>query len=220
MDMRALDRGGGALLTNEEATSAPRSGWIGVLPVDVLPVPGAAAAEEATAAAEAAKDPAPAEERMSEPDHDARAVAVDDDDSDSDVYHTRLRIAVHCPDCTNYARIVGTGSEFRNITKLIEPRFGCSVCSWHPRPGECPEKWQVWYAGRLGGTMVFAMNEEHMEVLVAYLETPPKRRNTVDYPWEYRSLMGRLPRGILSGRFRTDMVSLVKRLQRTRPHGI
>lgn len=183
MNLRDLRRGGGSPLCNEEATSAPRSGWIGVLPVEELPRP--------------------------------EGVALDDE-----LYTEWLELSVHCPDCTNYARIGGTGSEFRNITKLLEPKFLCSVCSWGPKVGDCPEKWQAYYAGRLGGTMVFAVNEEHMEVLVAYLETPPNRRNTNEYPWEYRSLMGRLPRGILSGRFRNDMVSLVKRLQRTRPHGI
>lgn len=183
MNLRDLHRGGGSPLTNEEATSAPRSGWIGVLPVEELPRP----------------------EGMAE---------------DAELYSTPLELSVHCPDCTNYARIAGTGSEFRNITKLLDPVFGCSVCSWGPKEDDCPVKWQAYYAGRLGGTMVFAVNEEHMDVLVEYLETPPNRRNTVEYPWEYRALMGRLPRGILSGRFRNDMVSLVKRLQRTRPHGI
>lgn len=185
MSLRDLARGGGHVLRNEEATSAPRTGWIGVLPVDELPLP-----EGVTDA--------------------------------SQVHETPLQISVHCPECSNYARIVGDGSEFRNITKLLDARFACSVCSWGPGPdpSDTPIRWQAYYAGRLGGTMVFAMNEEHMDVLVAYLETSPKRRNTVEYPWEYRGLMGRLPRGILSGRYRNDMVSLVKRLQRTRPHGI
>lgn len=184
MSVRRLRRGGGAPLCNEEATSAPRSGYVGVLPVAEL------------TAAEGA------------------------DLADDELYATELHIAVHCPSCSNYARIAGTGAEFRNVTKLVDPRFACSVCSWGPSPGDCPERWQVYYAGRLGGTMVFAMNEEHMDVLVAYLETAPNRRNTTEYPWEYRALMGRLPRGILSGRFRNDMVSLIKRLQRTRPHRI
>lgn len=183
MSLKDLYRGKGARLVNEEATSAPRSGWVGVLPVDELPRP------------EGVKE-------------------------DEELHVEQLEIAVQCPSCSNYARIVGMGSEFRNITKLLEPRFACSVCTWGPSPGDSPEKWQVYYAGRLEGTMMFAMNEEHMAVLVAYLETPPNRRNTTEYPWEYRGLMGRLPRGILSGRFRNDMVSLVKRLQRTRPHGI
>lgn len=184
MPLKGLMKGtAGARLCNEEATSAPRSGWVGVLPVAELPRPEGVGAND-------------------------------------ELHEERLQIAVECPNCTNYARIVGTGSEYRNVTKLLEPRFACSVCSWGPKPGDCPERWKVYYAGRLGGTMVFAMNEEHMEVLVAYLETPPNRRNTTEYPWEYRGLMGRLPRGILSGRFRGDMVSLVKRLQRTRPHGI
>ncbi|MCW2961361.1 MAG: hypothetical protein JWM25_687 [Thermoleophilia bacterium] len=173
----------GKPLLNEEATSAPRSGWIGVLPVEELPRP----------------------EGVKETD---------------ELYTELLDIAVQCPDCTNYARIEGIGSEFRNITKMLDPVFGCSVCSWGPSEHDNPEKWQVYYAGRLEGAMVFAMNEEHMAVLVEYLETPPIRRNTVEYPWEYRALMGRLPRGMLSGKFRGDMVSLVKRLQRTRPHGI
>lgn len=184
MSLKQLMRGsGGAPLCNEEATSAPRSGWIGVLPVEELPRPDGM------------------------PEHE-------------EPYETRLEIAVQCPSCSNYARIVGHGSEFRNVTKLLDPRFGCSVCSWGPSPGDSPEKWQVYYAGRIGGTMLFAMNEEHMDVLVGYLETPPNRRNTYAYPWEYRALMGRLPRGILSGRFRADMVSLVKKLQRTRPRGV
>jgi len=184
MTIKDLMRGdGGAPLCNTEATSAPRSGWVGVLPVEELPRP--------------------------------EGVTLDDE-----LHVEWLQIAVHCPDCTNYGRIVGEGSEYRNVTKLLNPMFACSVCSWGPTPHDCPERWQVYYAGRLGGTMVFAMNEEHMDVLVAYLETPPNRRNTTEYPWEYRGLMGRLPRGILSGRFRNDMVSLIKRLQRTRPHGI
>lgn len=188
MSLRALMKGtGGHPLRNVEATSAPRSGYVGVLPVEELP----------------------------------RPEGVAEDDAEWEPHVTTLQIAVHCPSCTNYARIVGEGSEFRNVTKLLEPRFACSVCSWGPTSVEdTPARWQVYYAGRLGGTMVFAMNEEHMDVLVAYLETPPKRRNTTEYPWEYRALMGRLPRGILSGRFRGDYVSLVKRLQRTRPHGI
>lgn len=184
MSLKDLMKGtSGALLCNDEATSAPRSGWVGVLPVKELPRP--------------------------------EGVGADDD-----LHVERLQIVVHCPECSNYARIVGDGSEYRNVTKLLSPRYACSVCSWGPSPGDCPERWQVYYAGRLNGMMMFAMNEEHMAVLVAYLETAPNRRNTTEYPWEYRGLMGRLPRGILSGRFRGDMVSLVKRLQRTRPHGI
>ncbi len=184
MSLKGLMKGThGAPLCNEEATSAPRSGWIGVLPVDELPRP--------------------------------EGVSVDDE-----LHVEHLQIAVHCPSCSNYARIVGDGSEYRNVTKLVDPRFACSVCSWGPSPGDSPQRWQAYYAGRLGGTMVFAMNEEHMDVLVTYLEIPPNRRNTLEYPWEYRALMGRLPRGILSGRYRNDMVSLIKRLQRTRPHGI
>lgn len=184
MGLKELMKGtGGAPLCNEEATSAPRSGRVGVLPVDELPRP----------------------ESLPE---------------DEPLHEEQLELAVHCPSCSNYARIVGTGSEYRNITKLLEPKFACSVCSWGPSSGDCPEVWQVYYSGRLGGTMVFAVNEEHMDVLVEYLETPPNRRNTIQYPWEYRALMGRLPRGILSGRYRTDMVSLVKKLQRTRPHGV
>lgn len=173
----------GSLLCNDEATSAPRSGWIGVLPVDELPLP--------------------------------------DGMTDRDELHEeKLQIAVHCPQCSNYARIVGIGSEYRNITKLTDARFACSVCSWGPSINDCPKRWQAYYAGRLAGRMIFAMNEQHMSVLISYLETPPHRRGTLQYPWEYRALMGRLPRGVLSGRFRNDMVSLVKRLQRTRPHGI
>ena len=184
MSIKELMRGeAGAPLVNTEATSAPRSGWVGVLPVDELPRP--------------------------------EGVTLEDE-----LHVEWLQIAVQCPNCTNYARIVGEGSEYRNVTKLLDPQFACSVCSWGPSIGDCPERWQVYYAGRLGGTMVFAMNEEHMDVLVSYLETPPNRRNTTEYPWEYRGLMGRLPRGILSGRFRHDMVGLIKRLQRTRPHGI
>ncbi|MEO6867588.1 MAG: hypothetical protein ABI200_06165 [Gaiellales bacterium] len=184
MSLRSLMKGtGGALLVNTAANSAPRSGRVGVLPVDELPRP--------------------------------EGVGIDDE-----LHTDELEIAVSCPSCTNYARIVGTGSEYRNITKLLEPRYACSVCSWGPSPGDSPEMWQVYYSGRLGGALVFAMNEEHMDVLVDYLETAPNRRNTVEYPWEYRALMGRLPRGMLSGRYRGDMVSLIKRLQRTRPHGI
>ncbi|MCW2928438.1 MAG: hypothetical protein JWM86_2406 [Thermoleophilia bacterium] len=184
MSLKELMKGtGGHLLTNEEATSAPRSGYVGVLPVEELPRP----------------------EGLAE---------------GAELHVEWLQIAVTCPNCTNYGRIVGEGSEYRNITKMLSPMFACSVCSWGPTEEECPDKWAVYYSGRLGGTMVFAMNEEHMEVLVGYLETPPNRRNTTEYPWEYRALMGRLPRGILSGRYRGDMVSLVKRLQRTRPHKI
>lgn len=184
MSLRDLRKGGGYPLLNTEATSAPRSGFIGVLPVDNL---------------------APTESELA---------------SGDDPHEEFLEIAVHCPDCSNYARIVGFGSEFRNITKLVDPRFSCSTCSWHPQEHTSPQKWQAYYAGRLGGTMLFAMNERHMDVLVNYLETPPNRRGTVEYPWEYRALMGRLPRGILSGRFRNDMVSLIKRLQKTRPRGV
>lgn len=132
----------------------------------------------------------------------------------------RLMVAVQCPGCANYGRVAGMGAEFRNVTKLIDPAFVCSVCSWGPAPHDCPTDWTAYYAGRLGGTLVWAVNEEHMDVLVEYLETPPNRRRSVAFPWEYRALMARLPREIASGRIRNDMVSLVKRLQRTRPHGV
>lgn len=173
---KAIRRNEGHPLINETATSAPRAGRIGVLPMEEL-----------------------------------------DEGSQQSV---RLELAVHCPECSNYARIVGFGSDFRNITKLIDPRFQCSVCSWGPSPGQSPEVWNAYYAGRLGGTLVFAMNEEHMEVLVDYLETPPHRRKRVQFPWEYKALMARLPHDITSGRMRNDMVSLIKRLQRTKPHGV
>lgn len=59
-----------------------------------------------------------------------------------------------------------------------------------------------------------------MDVLVKFLETHPRMRKRVVFGWEYKSLMGRLPHQVTSGRFRNDMVSLVKRLQQTRPHGV
>jgi hypothetical protein len=176
MAARKIVRGGGGPLLNSEATSAPRSGWIGVLPVDELP-------EEAAQEA-------------------------------------RMIVAVQCPECNNYARIEGRGDEFRNVTKLIDPRFQCSVCSWVPRPHDSPQQWRAYYAGRLGGTLMWAMNEEHMDVLVRFLEVPPRRRSRVEFPWEYKALMSRLPTDITSGRLRNDMVSLVKRLQRTKPRDI
>lgn len=163
-------------LYNETATSAPRSGRIGVLPVDELESPGQL---------------------------------------------VPLFIAVACPSCTNYSRVSGTGDEYRNITKLIEPEFDCSVCSWRPTDvHDSPTDWSLYYQGRLGGTLVWAVNEPHMEALVKFLETPPKRRKRVEYDWEYKSLMARLPQQTQSGRFRNDMVSLVKKLQRTIPHDV
>lgn len=166
----------GTPLRNETATSAPRQGFVGVLPVEEL-------GEDTT-------------------------------------YITRLTIAVSCPNCSNYARIVGEGEEYRNVTKMLDPRFRCSVCSWEPAAHDTPEQWKVYYAGRLGGTLVWAVNEEHMDVLVHFLETPPRRRKRVEFGWEYKALMNRLPHEITSGRFRNDMVSLIKRLQRTRPRDI
>lgn len=162
----------GTLLTNESATSAPRQGFVGVLPVDEL---------------------------------------------EGDTYEARLVIAVSCPSCSNYARIEGTGAEYRNVTKMMEPRFLCSACSWEPASHDTPHKWKVYYEGRLGGTLVWAVNEEHMDVLVKFLETPPRRRKRVEFGWEFKALMNRLPHEITSGRFRNDMVSLIKRLQRMRP---
>jgi hypothetical protein len=139
---------------------------------------------------------------------------------DSPTQQVPLCIVVMCPNCSNYATIEGTGDEFRNVTKMVAPTFGCTACSWHPSVGESPVTWRVYYAGRLEGTLIWAMNEEHMEVLVRVLETPPRRRKRVEFPWEYRALMSRLPHQATSGRFRNDMVSLIKRLQRTKPHGV
>lgn len=163
-------------LSNETATSAPRQGAVGVLPVDEL------------------------------------GEGID--------YVTKLTICVTCPNCANYAQVVGEGNEYRNITKMLLPRFVCSVCSWVPAAHDTPEQWRVYYAGRLGGTLIWAVNEEHMDVLVEFLETPPRRRKRVAFPWEYKALMSRLPHEATSGRFRNDMVSLIKRLQRTRPRGV
>lgn len=132
-------------------------------------------------------------------------------------YVARLHIAVECPDCTNIGSIEGDGAEYRNVTKMVHPWFTCSSCSWGPSEANSPERWKAYYAGRLGGTLLFAVNEEHMELLVEYLETNPRRRVRVEFPWEYRSLMNRLPTQITSGRLRNDAVSLVKRLQRMRP---
>lgn len=138
-----------------------------------------------------------------------------------DVYRTRLRIAVSCPECTNYATIEGDGSEYRNITKMEHPTFRCSVCSWGPTgEQDTPHQWRVYYAGRLGGTLLWAVNEEHMAVLVEFLETMPRWRKRVEFGWEYRALMARLPRGITSNRSRSDVVSLLKKLQRTRPRHV
>jgi hypothetical protein len=164
------------LLRNETATSAPRQGFVGVLPVE--------------------------------------------DFEDPHTYRARLRIAVVCPNCSNYATVSGIGPEYRNITKMIEPELTCTVCSWIPAGHDTPDMWRVYYAGRLGGTLIWAVNEEHMEVLVKFLETNPRRRKRVEFPWEYKALMGRLPHEATSGRFRNDMVSLIKRLQRTRPRGV
>lgn len=170
---RATD---GAPLRNTEATSAPRSGYVGVLPVDELP---------------------------------------------EQEYVTDLRIAVVCPNCSNYGVVEGTGGEYRNVTKMLEPTFRCTVCSWGPADErDSPARWKVYYAGRLEGTMIWAVNEEHMEVLVRFLEKHPRRRKLVEFPWEYRQLMGRLPHEATSGRFRNQMVSLIKKLQQTRPRGV
>jgi hypothetical protein len=166
-----------APLCNNHATSAPRQGKLGVLPVDELP-------------------------------------------DGEHAYITKLTIIVECPSCSNYAWVEGDGSEYRNVTKMLNPGYVCSVCSWKPSPGDSPEQWQAYYAGRLGGTLVWAVNEEHMEALVRFLETNPRRRKRVEFGWEYKSLMSRLPHEVTSGRFRNDMVSLIKRLQRMRPRGV
>ena len=164
------------LLANETATSAPRQGFVGVLPVEEFDSPS--------------------------------------------TYTTTLSISVICPSCSNYATVSGIGPEFRNITKMLEPEFACTVCSWIPAPHDTPEQWRVYYAGRLGGTLIWAVNEEHMDVLVKFLETNPRRRKRVEFPWEYKALMSRLPHEATSGRYRNDVVSLIKRLQRTRPRGV
>lgn len=165
----------GTPLTNEIATSAPRRGEVGVLPVDEL------------------TDPA---------------------------HVTRLRIAVVCPECMNYATIEGRGSEFRNVTQMLEPTYRCSQCSWEPAAHDTPERWRVYYGGRLGGTLIWAMNEEHLELLVRYLETPPRRRKRLEFGWEYGRLMQRLPPEATSGRQRNDVVSLMKKLLKTRPRDL
>lgn len=165
----------GTPLRNETATSSPRSGQVGVLPVDAL---------------------------------------------DAGAYVTPLHICVTCPYCSNYARILGSGNEYRNVTKMRDPVFRCSVCSWRPAAHDTPRQWAAYYRGRLEGTLIWAMNEEHMEVLVRFLETQPRRRKRVEFPWEYRALMSRLPHQATSGRFRNDTVSLIKKLQRTRPRGV
>jgi hypothetical protein len=163
-----------APLRNESASSAPRSGEVGVLPVDELP-------EETT-------------------------------------YVTPLHISVHCPNCTSYALVEGDGGEYRNITKMLGPTFRCSQCSWRPTTdAETPRQWRVWYQGRLGGTLIWAVNEEHLDVLEEFLETSPKRRKRVEFGWEYRALMKRLPLEATSNRNRNDMVSLIKKLRMTRP---
>ena len=76
-----------APLLNTTATSAPRSGYIGVLPVDEF---------------------------------------------DAGAYITPLKLSVVCPSCTNYGLVEGHGSEYRNITKMLEPTYRCSFCSWRP----------------------------------------------------------------------------------------
>ena len=133
---------------------------------------------------------------------------------------TALRIVVKCPECSNYAVLEGRGEEFRNVTQMIDPTFCCSQCSWEPATHDTPERWPVYYGGRLGGTLIWAMNEEHLDVLVRYLETPPNRRSGVQFGWEYRRLMARLPNEATSGRYRNDVVSLLKKLLKTKPHGV
>jgi hypothetical protein len=160
-------------LTNEAASSRPRTGELGVLPVDELP--------------EGSQE-------------------------------IPLRLAVVCPNCTNYGIIEGIGDHFANVTKMREPRFLCSQCSWGPRnASESPERWKVYYGGRLGGTLLWCANEEHIDALIEYLETNPKRRGKVQFGWEFGRLMQRLPTEITSGRFRNDVVSLLMKLRKTRP---
>jgi hypothetical protein len=169
-------RDAGHPLLNENASSAPRSGEVGVLPVDGL---------------------------------------------GSDEYSTKLRIAVTCPECSNYGVLEGRGSEYRNVTKMVAPTYRCSVCSWGPTSAsDSPMQWRVYYMGRLEGTLLWAVNEEHMEVLVEFLETSPRRRKRVEFGWEFRALMARLPRDITSNRHRNDVVSLLKKLQRTKPRDV
>jgi hypothetical protein len=103
---------------------------------------------------------------------------------------------------------------------MLKPMFECSACTWKPASHDTPDQWRVYYAGRLEGTLIWAVNEAHMEVLVKFLETNPRRRKRVEFPWEYKQLMSRLPHQATSGRFRNDMVSLIKKLQRTRPRGV
>ncbi len=134
---------------------------------------------------------------------------------------TELRIAVSCPECTNYAQVIGLGREYRNVTRMSSPVFWCSQCSWRPTcSDDTPIQWKTWYQGRYEGTMLWAVNEEHLDVLERFLETPPKRRKRVEFGWEYRSLMKRMPLAFTSGRHRNDMVSLVKKLRRTRPRDL
>jgi hypothetical protein len=138
-----------------------------------------------------------------------------------DGWTTELRIAVSCPDCTNYAQIIGMGREYRNVTRMIDPVFWCCQCSWRPRDEDStPTQWKTWYQGRYEGTMLWAVNEAHLDVLERFLEAPPKRRKRVEFGWEYRSLMKRMPLEFTSGRRRNDMVSLVKKLRRTMPRDL
>ena len=166
------------------------------------------------------------------------------DDMPPEQRHSRLRICVQCPDCGSYADIVGHGSEYRNVTEVHDPTFACTVCSWRPgqrlgpdaaRPGITagsaavagqapggvahppPTSWQAWYHGRLRGTLLWAVNEDHLDLLERYLETPPKRRGEVEFDAAYLRLMQRLPHGIESGRVRSDVVSLVKKLKLSGP---
>ena len=163
------------LLCNESATSAPRSGQIGVMPVEELP--------------EGSQE-------------------------------IPLRLAVVCPNCMNYGSVRGIGDHFANVTKMLEPAYSCSQCSWGPKPGDSPDKWKVYYTGRLGGTLVWAANEEHLDTLINYLETAPNRRAGVKFGWEFGRLMQRLPNAVTSGRHRNDVVSLLKKLKKTRPRGL
>lgn len=140
---------------------------------------------------------------------------------DPDRYETNLHLAVVCPDCTNYGTISGRGEEYRNVTRMLNPQFTCSQCSWGPTcVDDSPKQWRVYYAGRVGGTLLWAVNMEHIEVLIRYLETPVRRRKRVEFGWEFRHLMARLPMEATSGRHRNDVLSMYKKLKLTRPRGV
>ncbi len=124
---------------------------------------------------------------------------------------------VVCPICSKKAHV--RIFEEAKMVLFAPRRLSCGSCGhnreWHSngvasRFGEEPIDWYFkvpfWHRRPCSGHILWVANREHLEFLKGYVSAKIRSRLRGEHGWSNRSLVGRLPRWISSGRNRTEIL--------------